>query len=412
MKLGKHPPMKLASIFATILFLWIPTHLMPRGISQVATPPPEREINLRGVGVEPPKALKYENSEIFSDLSLLFDDDNLRILFINEGELAVYFSDPVDERTTRGTDPSSSTPSHRMEAFFISLDNGSLVSHQVWQTRRRRFISDTYDSQARILAVRDGFLVHAGNILALYSPKLQKKHEIQFDPSLEYAAIVAPGGDDFFLEQSSPGVPVSSDGVSMVVQGDSEHMPIAHGEWRSSATFEKLRSMNLYPGTAVSVASDAFAWRGAQCLELQRADASKSHVCCGDPCGYGGPKFVSDKELISCYLSGFQVLSIGGESLWGRRAADPEVHLVEGCVPSLDGSRFAIAASWNHRTEFDGTEIPRGSITFIVYDRSRRAKVFNVVVKSEDAYQFALSPSGDRLAILSGTTLFVYRIPS
>lgn len=415
MKLRAGSVTRMTLVLATILVVAIPTPVMPKNAARPANPLPERQIDLRTLGLEPPKVPNYKNGEIFADLSLLFENHDLQIEFVTGKELVVYFSDTVDERTSArsGQSPSLQDP-HRMEAFFVNVDNGNLVSHQVWRTRRRRFFAknELYDTQARIKAVRSGFLVHANNTLALYSPDLQEKQEIQLDPSLEYSAMVAPGGDVFFLEQSMAGVAVSSGSVSMLMAGDSEHVPVAHGEWRSSETFEKLRSRDLFPGAAISVSSDAFAGTWFKCIDIQRADSSQSHLACADPYRYGAPMFLSDSELLLNYPGGFQVLSAGGDVLWGRQISDHKNYDLYDCVRSPDERRFAMSVFAYRKIEFDNTKIPKRWFAVLVYDRSQRTKVFSVVIKSEDASGVALSPEGDRLAILSGTTLLLYKLPS
>jgi hypothetical protein len=403
----------MASILAFILLLWAPTRLIPSSFAQEATSAPERQIDLRTFSFEPPQAPNHKNSEVFADLSLLFQDVHTRIEFVSGRELVVYFSNPVDERVTaRSGQSSHSQPAHNMQALFVNLDNGILISRKVWETRSRRFFNYRYDTQATIMPVRAGFLVHANNSLVLYSPDLQKTQEIQLDPSFEYSAMVAPGGNVSFLEQSTPGAATSSGGVSMVVNGDSDHWPVAHGEWRSSETFEKVRSMDLFPGAAESVSSDAFAGTWFKCVDLQRAGLPNSHLSCTDPYRYGRPMFLSDSELVLNYPGGFQVLSTSGDVLWERQiSSDHTAYDLYDCVHSLDESRFAMSVFAYRKIEFENTMIPKRRFAVIVYDRSQRTKVFSVVVNSEQALTIALSPEGDRLAILSGTTLFLYRIP-
>ncbi len=394
------------------MFLETLTLGTPNLAAQKATPFPERQIDLTALNFKQPQAPNYKNGEVFSNLSLLFQDVHAHVEFIVAKELVVYFSDLVDERVTaQKGQPPTPPPPHTMEALFLDVENGNLISHQVWQTRERRFFNTRYDTQARIMPVRDGFLVHANNTLSLYTPDLQKKREIQLDPSLEYAAMVAPRGEVFFLEQSNPGVVSSSGGVSMVVNGDSEHWPVAHGEWRSSETFEKVRSIDLFPGSAESVSTDAFAGEWYKCIDVERADATRTHLCCGDPCRYGLPMFLTSDQILAEIRSGFQVLSSGGELLWERQNADWSSYDIYDYMRSLEGSRFAMLILAYRKLTLDDTLIPKRWFAVLVYDRSRRSKVFSVVLKSENAPAIALSPSGDRLAILSGTTVLSYRIP-
>jgi hypothetical protein len=399
-------------IFAAIFLTWAAMPPVPRSFAQELTPAPERQIDLRALNFAPPKIPNYSNGEVFSDISLLFQDVHPHVEFVSGNEVAVYFSDVVDERVTERYGQSTAhEPAHHMEALFLDTDDGTLISHLMWRTRERRFFNTRYDTQARMMGVKGGFLVHANNTLALYSPDLQKKQEIQLDSSSEYAAMVAPGGDVFFLEQGSPGVATSSGAVSMVVNGDSEHLPVAKGEWRSSDAFQKLRGMDLFPGSAESVSSDAFAGTWFKCIDLQQMGSPRSHLTCTDPYRYGQPMFVTDSELVLNYPGGFQVLSTSGDVLWERQISSAHMaYDVYDCVRSLDGSRFALSVLAYRKIEFENIKIPKRWFAVIVYDRSQRTKVFSVVLKSEKGPVIAVSPAGDRLAILSGATLFLYKL--
>ncbi len=410
MNLGMRRRTQWVCIFAAIFLTWTAMPALPTRDTQTAIPVPERQIDLRALNFAQPKIPNYSNSDIFSDISLLFQDVHAHVEFVSESELVVYSSQIVDERVVaRNGQSPAPEPAHSMQAFFVDTDDGNLISHQVWQTRRRTFFNTKTDSQAQIMPVRDGFLVHANNTLALYSGDLHKKQEIQLDPFSEYAAMVAPGGDVFFLERSSPGVVVRSGSVSMVVNADSGLLT-GYGEWRSSETFEKLRSVDLYPGAAQSVSSDSFAERWYLCVDLQRADSSQSHLCCGDPCRYGQAMFLDDHEIVMQVRSGFQVLSTSGEVLWRREDPNWNNFGVDDDARSLDGSRFAMLLFAYRKIGFDDTKIPKRWFAVFVYDRAQRTKVFSVVLKSENAPAFALSPQGDRLAILNGSTLLLYKI--
>jgi len=396
---------------ALVLLLGAASPAFPTRARQTAIPVPERQIDLGAMNFAQPKIPNYSDSELFSDISLFFQDVHPHVEFVSESELVVYSSDVVDERVmARNGQSPVPEPAHRLQAFFVDADDGNLISHQVWQTRRRRFFNTKSDTQAQIMPVRNGFLLHANDTLALYSPDLHKKQEIQLDPSSEYAALVAPGGDVFFLERSNPGVVVRSDSVSTVVNAE-YGLLTAHGEWHSSETFEKLRSRDLSPGAAQSVSSDSFAERWYQCVDLQRADSPQSHLCCVDPCRYGLAMFLDDRQIVMQVRSGFQVLSTSGELLWRREDPNWNNFGVDDDARSLDGSQFAMLLFANRKIKFDDTEIPKRWFAVLVYDRAQRTKVFSVVWKSEGVRAFALSPEGHRLAVLRGTNLLLYRIP-
>jgi hypothetical protein len=383
--------------------------------AQKVTPEPEQKIDLKALNFAQPKIPNYKNNEIFSNIALLFQDVHAHVEFVDSKSAVVYFSDVVDERpNAQEGQRSAAPPTRRMEALFLDVESGTLISHQAWPTRERRFFNILYDTQARIMPVQGGFLVHADNALTLYAPDLRKKQEMQLDPQYEYAATVAPGGDVFFLQKDNPGVPVRSGIVSTVVSADSG-LFTAHGDWRSSQTLETLGGRALFPGSAQSVGTHAFAGRWYNCIDIQGADLTQSHLCCGDPCRYGQALFLDDDEIVSFFRSGFQVLSARGEALWGREITgwkNWQNFVLLDQVRSLDGSRFAVLFYADRRFEFDGTAIPKKRFGLLVYDRSQKAKVFSVVTEAGSTPPIALSPEGDRLAILCDTTLLVYRIPA
>ena len=55
--------------------------------------------------------------------------------------------------------------------------------------------------------------------------------------------------------------------------------------------------------------------------------------------------------------------------------------------------------------------IPKGDVAIMVYDRAKRRRVFSVILKLVDVAGLALSPDGQILATLSGTTLRLFKVP-
>jgi hypothetical protein len=353
-------------------------------------PSPLLQIDLHSMGYSPP-SVQITEKEFFAEPTRAYDDHQSRMTFIDRRNLAIYFSDAVEEGAAKKSAPEAV---RSMQVFFIDGESGALISRKIWPTKKRSWFNERYDTQARLLEVEGGFLVHAGNSLALYSSDLRKLREMSLDASDQWAATVVPMGRTFFLERIDPAVQQK-----------------AEGAWMASDTFERLRSLEVYPGSVVSVSKDTTATKGVQCLDSHRVGESPSHLCCGDPCGYGLPLFVAEDEVVSSYSYGFRVLSTTGEVLWRRDATNPRVHLIDDCERSMDGNRFLIRASWDKRVVFDQTSIPKGVDAIIVYDRAERRQVFSVILKSADVAGLALSPDGQILAALSGTTLRLYRLP-
>ncbi len=149
---------------------------------------PFLEIRLRDLGYQPTQEYHYSGTGIPRDLSILNDDTKKRLAFISDKVLAVYFSHlPVAGN-------GGAADSRSMEALFVDPNSGSLISRKSWITRKRKWVNERWDTQARILPVQDGFLVHAGDSLTLYSVDQQEKAKVSLDDSSSWAAVAAVPG--------------------------------------------------------------------------------------------------------------------------------------------------------------------------------------------------------------------------
>jgi hypothetical protein len=387
--------LKVAIVFSSLFAMLAATIAegLPAPPGQ-GNPPPIRQIDLRTMGYQAPK-IQLSETSWFADPSHGYDDTRVRLAFVGGGVLAVYFSDPEEPAPPtlkKRTDVAEFD--RTMEVFFVNLEKATLLSHEVLPARERRWPDERFDTEARIMPVRGGFLLHARDSLTLYSSDLQERRQISLDPRAMWAALVAPAGRAFFLEQIDP-------------KSDAD----AQGRWLASDTFQTIRAARLYPGSAASVSEKAIAIRGVHCVDIGQVGEPPRHVCCEEPCGSGDPLFLDDAEIISSFLSGFRVLSASGDLLWARDAADPHIHLLAGLKRSMNGNRFAISTSWDQRTVFDDTRIPGGASAVFVYDQPKRERIFSVVLKPRNRWEFALSPDGQTLAVLDGAKLSLYALP-
>lgn len=382
-----------------VLFFHVLLIFGPAGMSQnktAKTPDvvPSLEIQLLALGFQPPVSTHYSNEVALANPALLMDNTRTRLTFVDENTLAVYFSHLYKSGDPIGAPASSPDSTGLMEAFFIDTNSGSLISRKTWETRRRRWFNDLYDTQARIIAVQDGFLVHAKNTLRLYSTDLQQKRELPLTDSDIVSAQVAPLGRTIHL------------GLQNGIDAKS-----AEGEWLNSNTFEKLYAETENAGV-MSSSDDAVVERMFQCIDLLKAGESPRELCCGKPCSDAGADFLTDKEIVLGYNRGFRVLSTSGEVLWGRDGPEVRDYLVEDYKRSLNGNRLAISLYGSHRIVFDQITIPKEPYhTILVYDESKRDRVFTISAKSLDPIGLALSPNGQILAVLTGTVIRLYKIP-
>ena len=223
---------------------------------------PSLEITLSSLGYPSLPEWRYKGGGIPWDLSILNDDDKKRIVFIDDRTLAIYQSHCPPEKD-------GSPGSRSMVAFFVNPHTGNLISRRTWETIKRRWLNEGWDTQARILAVADGFVVHARHSLILYSPGLEKKAELKLDNEPGWAATVAPQGHVVHLQR---------------IEDDNT----AKGEWLASDTLKELRSQNEMAGI-VSASDTTAVDKLAPCLQLQsvgeapRISTAPRHLISGSP---------------------------------------------------------------------------------------------------------------------------------
>jgi hypothetical protein len=350
--------------------------------------PPPLEIHLQDLGYQELPDYKYPGNGIPRNLSILNDDSKKRITFIDEETLVVYQS----HYQTQNPKDAPNGP-RSMEAFFVSPLTGKLISRKIWPTIQRRFLNERWDTQARIMAVQGGFLVHAANSLTLYSTNLAPKGKLTLEDGPEFAVTVAPLGRTIHRQR---------------IQVDNQ----AEGEWFDSNTLVKLRSQHEMAGVT-SASDQAVVDRLAHYVQLLRVGEAPRSLYPDEVSHLGLPLFLSESEILSVYMRGFSVLSTTGEKLWGREVLDNKSGLVESHKRSLGGSRFAVSFLGSRRTVFDQVKVPNGGSTIFVYDSAARAQVFHLALgRVTEQVDFDLSPKGDMLAVMLGDTVRVYRIRS
>jgi hypothetical protein len=260
-----------------------------------------------------------------------------------------------------------------------------------------------------------GFLVQANGKLELYSPDLRilRSHDLRAEdsgPTGMWSVAVAPGGDTIHVQPSAQSHRVRHGSVSYFT-GAGE----AVGSWLRSDSFERI-GRQLYSGGPDSISNDAIATKRAHCLDLQRIGEPSRHLSCSKPAAEGLPMFLNDREILSVHYTGFSVLSTQGTEVWATGKPDPGVRrplFVTTHQGSMDGSRFAISlTAYKKKVEFDGTAIARSPLqTIVLYDEACKQHLLSVTTPGElSDSTFALSPDGQALAVLAGSTINIYKL--
>jgi hypothetical protein len=345
------------------------------------------EIQLRNLGYVPANDSRIKGNGIPRDLSLLYDDANLRLTFIGEKTLGVYVS------RFQSPQQDGSPESRSIEAFFIDTTSGALVAHKMWPTRKRRWFNERWDTEARVIALGEGFLVHAGGKLTLYSADFKERASLPLDEGSIWAVTVTPAGRVVHLQR---------------INGDRDQ---AEGEWLSSDTLVRLRGQHEEPGIT-SASEHAVVTALSHCAQLQAIGEPPRDLCSSDACRAARPEFISESEVLLVCRNGFRLLSINGEELW---KVETEKNVRNGAVAdrqlSLNGNRFAIALNGDRGAIFDQVRVPGGQSVVMVYDVLKRVPVFRTAIRGY-SFSFALSRDGGMLAVLIGDTVRLYKISS
>lgn len=370
-----------AAVFVSVLFA-----ALNASTAQSATVP-SLEIDLRTLGWQPAQGFPYHGTGIPENLSVLNDDTKPRLAFVGERSLAIYQS----RYHSSGTD--SLPGSREMEAFFLETGLGRLINHLTWPTRARRWLNERWDTEARILAVDGGFLVHAANVLISYSKDMKDERHLALEEGPLWSVTVPPEGHSFHVQR---------------IQGSD-----ASGRWLASGTFQELQGINNETPGVSSASDNAVVTQLSHCVQIQFVKQAPRNLCCGGCCRAGIPQFLTDGEIVLAHDDGFSVFAPDGQILWSLRSDCRKRNCLNVDVKtSLQSSRIAISFFGYRSASFDGIRVASGETHILVYDRSKQAQLMNVPVGKTTDFDFALSPDGSTLAVLVGDVVRIYQIHS
>ncbi len=318
------------------------------------------------------------------------------IAFLQPDLLVAYFmSRGTGGKLSRRHDPQPSDPYHLTAVFFDALA-GKQLSGMRWAT-------EPHPSEGIYPAGDGRFLLRTADALDLYSPTQQ--HEFHFPLS-----VVANVKHQDWYQQMSP------DGKTLLLGHTVD----------SQETFALLRTTDLNvidqwkgPYYGVSIYDQNFAWiANNKQLVIRTPEAGRRVIYSAPSFFCSTPWFVSQEvvaveepngacrrlELVD--LEGKQVLS---EEFEGEQLAIATRRAIKS---SSQGEFFAVATEKVHGSSFNTLEhLTR--LRLRVYNLKMHAWVLTQDSASlpKLSYDFALSPDGQLLAILSDTTVSVYRVP-
>jgi hypothetical protein len=366
--------------------------------SQKPMPPPQRvpavAIDLVKIGWTPPPI--ESNRAFLKDFTLaklLSVDISTRVLFLTEDVVVAYHSIQI------GND--WRTAARVMEAFFISSRDGTLLSTHRWPTRRRSYMDDRFDSEARLIPLNRGrFLVQANGIIAVYNQNVELLKQRNLEPF---------SASDVWAAQPSPR------GEGIVLRRASQSGPVAY-YWLAADTLETTSHVSRPNGHSSDAAvADAHALYERTQDGLLMVDLSEHQtLICHDPlCRENGLL----EALSAHYLGwsarrGIGVIDPVRGLVWSRsvQPKDHESFQFGNMKTALSGTRFGLWLASDRKASFDAVQIK--GINIMIYDvadLNRRPWALRMK-PTQSTWDFALSPRGAKLAVFDGSHLQIYSL--
>jgi hypothetical protein len=358
-------------------------------------------VDLAKIGWTPPTS--ESNRTFFKDftLSKLFAiDQDTRVVFLDEDVIVVYHTkqDGKDWRTAPRI----------MEAFFIRVRDGTLLSRQRWPTGLRKSMDDLFDSEARLIPLHNSrFLVFANGVITEYGPNLELLKQKKLEPS---------ASTDLWSAQSVSG------GKAIVLRHESTSGQVTYS-WLMSDSLEEKFAIRVYQGRDFSAGQGVYAdensvyTRSRTGIRMIDRDQSVRTICDDPLCREDGRlRVLSSHHVGWSGRSGIGIVDTERGGLAWSKTAQPQYPRNKfqfGEMRSaMSGTKFAAwVAATGKKAFFDGVEI--GSTpTILVYDFAR-SKDDPVVIRMnpvEGLWDSALSPNGTKLALFDGSSLQIFSL--
>jgi hypothetical protein len=311
------------------------------------------------------------------------------ITFLDNERIAVSEEKPTGTLTQRDSLAGSSAFVLTMQV--LSATSGATTLSVTWPTRR---------SESSVQAVAGGLLIRNGSVLRFYDSKLKQASEIPLEENAtnKWVVIVSSSRQNIVLRHYSTTLNqfVLIDGSTWKIKKRWDEQPA----WRPiqmpySASDEALARADSNQQSILYSYFGSAKWYPVK----------PSRMGC-----FTFPVWINRTSLVNagCELS---LISIGGDVL--MRVRPPKHWSFNGKVAASQNGRYIAAQQdtgkgggfWDTDARWTATRI-------VVYDLSVKTASFcvDVVPLPRDTYDFALSPDGSKLAVLSDGILTVYRV--
>ncbi len=373
-------------------------------------PKPLWEIDLSKFGYQgrPPAALQHLDNVSLMRFGSWIDQQG--VAFTDPNVLVAYFvihDDPPGAAAHREPSPSDR---FRLVAIFLNSSNGELVKDLDWPIPANPNGSGV-SASFFFPTTKGRFIVGLGNTLKLYSPDFQVL--AHFDAQSDLDPIASPSGKSLLLKTASE---VDGQWNTKYQLVDTENLSVIKS-WTEAAT--------VPPHTVQALSDDQLAWPSRSSLYFKAPGSTPKEVLAnqGDLCGTWG--FIGKTELAGPVCGAANKLltvSTQGSVVW---QFDLGLEQVDGpVVASANGQRFAVPAfRWGAGSNSGPDELTarvfavKSEVPLLTLSVPRNfGEGQNYFFASYGDTRFgwgglALSPEGELLAVKSGASVQIYRVP-
>ncbi len=301
--------------------------------------------------------------------------------------------------------PALSVPGHpqasdsfQLRGVFLDAATGDLRHKQDWPTMPYL--------PSELLPTHDGkFVIRAGHSLTLYSPTfdLMKERSLPWSkiPERPYPTLwVSPTGRTLFL---------SDDRFPKLnwVRLDSDSLDVLD-EWNEE--YDSTLCFTVSDNAIARSCDSGQVWLRTVGEPWRLHYSSPTRLLCDFP------TFIDNETLAIDVCPGIVVVSTRGDVLFEDLFPDEyrKDPLRKEVVISRESRRFAIVLKRLKGGYFD-TPFHVGAIQITIYDLRTKNRIFTLEFKRPPKHafwDFALSPDGQRLAVMLGPRVEVYQLPS
>ena len=339
------------------------------------------------------------NSTFFKDFTptkLAALDVSTRVSFAGEHNIVVYHT--IDGE---GLESMYRT----LEAFVLDAEHGNLLRKMTWTSRSRQSGSELLDSEGRIVQLSKGrFLVAANGLLLLYDHTGQLLAQKKLEPF---------GREDLWAVQ-----PLSA-GQQIFLRHQSALSRETTYYWLALDSLSIISEMQGFHGSEYSVGVTAghnFVLLGSpdSGIRMIKQNGSEETICNATLCRQDHTLSFLDQHRIGISgREGFGILDIDKGLTWSKTlalSAERKNIQVGNIRWALSGTAFAVWLQAIHSQLFDGIKVGQ-SPTVFVFDPELSSHVLAMNLNPVDFdFDFALSPSGDRMAVFDGSNLKIYQM--